>query len=50
MSDGLNDPYIIYITRGSPKLTQPEPEVANSPNDLYAVCMTKTSSDPFLGS
>lgn len=30
----LNDPYIICIARGCPKLPQPGPEVDNSPSDL----------------
>ena len=38
---GLNDPSVICIARGSHKLSQPGPELANSLSDLYAVCMTR---------
>lgn len=45
----LNDPYIVCIARGCPKLPQPGTEVINNPNELYDICMQKTTSDPSLG-
>lgn len=33
---------MILMARGLPKLPQPEPEVAYSTHDFYAVCMTET--------
>lgn len=41
----LNDPYTMCIARLSPKLLQSGPEVTDSPNALYAICMTETSPD-----
>lgn len=37
--NSLNDPYFICIARGSLKLSQTGPEVANNPNNLYFICM-----------
>jgi hypothetical protein len=31
------------------KLSQPEPRVANISNNLYTICVTKITPDPFLG-
>lgn len=42
MASNLNNP----IARGSPKLPQPGPKVANRPNDLYVLYMTETRADP----
>ena len=47
--NSLYNPYHMDIARGFPKLPQPGPEVANSPNDFYAICITETEPDPFLG-
>jgi hypothetical protein len=42
MDSNSNDPY----SRGSPKFSHPEPELANNPEDRYAICITETKSDP----
>ena len=44
----LKDSSVICIARGSPKLSKLGPEVDRSPNDLYAICITKTRQDPSL--
>lgn len=46
----MNYPYIICLTRGSPKFPQTGREVANSPNDIYTISMAKTLPEPSLGS
>lgn len=37
VASNVSDPH----SQGSPKLSQPGPEVVNSPNDLYAIRMTR---------
>ena len=44
-----SDPHLIYIAGASPKLPQPGLDMVNSPNDLYAICMTETMLGPSLG-
>ena len=41
--------YIICVPRGSYKLPQAGLQVANSPNELDAICMTEPKPDTFLG-
>lgn len=37
VASNVSDPH----SQGPPKLSQPGPEVVNSPDDLYALCMKR---------
>lgn len=48
MPNNLNDCFSICVAKGSPRLSEPGPEVASNLNELYTTCVSRQAKTPKL--